>query len=340
MTVPPGEMTETPNCGGEREMDALSDVLRVAHLTGGVFLHAEFFEPWCVASQLKPQYCEPFLGLTSHLILYHYVVEGRLRVQVEGGEPFEMASGEVVMFPRNDMHLLGSQLDLPPVVASDVIVPSPHGGLYAIRLGGEGARTRLVCGFLGCDSVEGNLLISTLPRALRLDVEKGSVAEWIRSTFQYAADEVATGSPGSETVLAKLSELLFVETVRRYVDTLPKGETGWLAGLRDHYVARALALLHHDIARSWTVDELGREVGLSRSALADRFTRLIGVAPMHYLANWRMQVAAQKLRNSSASLAEVAITIGYESEAAFSRAFKKTFLTAPATWRRLHSTTA
>ena len=321
-------------------MDALSDVLRVAHLSGGVFLHAEFFEPWCVAARLSSQYCEPFLGPSSNLILYHYVVEGRLRVQIEGEAPFELASGEVVMFPRNDMHLLGGQLDLPPVVASDVIVKSPSGGLYTIRLGGDGARTRLVCGFLGCDCVESNLLISTLPRALRLNVEEGSAAEWIRSTFQYAADELATGRPGSETVLAKLSELLFVETVRRYADTLEEGETGWLAGLRDRYVARALALFHRDIARPWTVDELGREVGLSRSALGDRFTRLIGVAPMHYLANWRMQVAAQKLRNSDASLAQIANAVGYDSEAAFSRAFKKVFLTAPATWRRSHSTTA
>jgi AraC-like DNA-binding protein len=336
----PGDMTETLNYGGERKMDALSDVLRVAHLTGGVFLHAEFFEPWCMASQLKPEHCEPFLGPTSHMILYHYVVEGRLGVQMEGEESFELASGEVVLFPRNDMHLLGSHLDLPPVMASDVIVPPTDGGLYAIRLGGDGARTRVICGFLGCDNVEGNLVISALPAALRLNVEEGSAAEWIRSTFQYAADEVAAGRPGSETVLAKLSELLFVEAVRRYADTLPEGQTGWLAGLRDRYVARALALFHRDITRSWTVDELGREVGLSRSALAERFTRLIGVAPMHYLANWRMEVAAHELRNSSASLGKVANTVGYESEAAFSRAFKKAFGTAPATWRRSDSKTA
>ena len=321
-------------------MDALSDVLRVAQLTGGVFLHSEFFEPWCITSQLAPEHCKPFLGPISHLILYHYVVEGRLRVRTEGVEPFELASGEVVMFPRNDLHLLGSQLDLPSVASSDLIVPSTNGGLSTIRHGGAGARTRLVCGFLGCDSVESNLLISTLPKVLRLNVEEGSAAEWIRSTFQYAADEVTAGRLGSETVLAKLSELLFVETVRRYADNLSEGETGWLAGLGDRYVARALALFHRDIARPWTVDELGREVGLSRSALGERFTRLIGVAPMQYLANWRMQVAAQKLRNSNASLAQVANTVGYESEAAFSRAFKRAFLTAPATWRRSQSNAA
>ena len=174
--------------------------------------------------------------------------------------------------------------------------------------------------------------ISTSPSLLKLNAEQGGAAEWIRSTFQYAADEVAAGRPGSETVLAKLSELLFVEAVRRYAESLPPGETGWLAGLRDPHVARALALLHRDIARPWSVDDLSREVGLSRSALADRFIGLIGMPPMHYVANWRMQVATQKLRSTSASLAQVADLVGYSSEAAFSRAFKKAFGTAPATW--------
>src|SRR5262249_24978541 len=203
--------------------------------------------------------------------------------------------------------------------------------------GGGGKRTRMICGYLGHDSAEENPVISTLPPLLKLDAEQGGAAEWIRSTFQFAAEEVAAGRPGSETVLAKLSELLFVETVRRYVENLPDGQTGWLAGLRDTYVARALALLHRDIARAWSVDELGREAGLSRSALADRFIRLIGGPPMHYLANLRMQVAMQTLRDTSASLAQVADMVGYESEAAFSRAFKKATGTAPATWRRSHN---
>jgi AraC-like DNA-binding protein len=316
-------------------MDALSDVLRVARLTGGVFLHAEFFEPWCMSSQLKPEHCAPFLGPASHLILYHYVVEGRLGVRLEDEPAFELAPGEVVLFPRNDLHLLGSDIDLPPVLGSDVIVPPENGGLSTIRLGGNGARTRVICGFLGSDSGEDNPVLSTLPASLRLNVEDGGGAEWIRSTVQYAADEVAAGRPGSETVLAKLSELLFVEAVRRFAENLPEEEIGWLAGLRDPYVARALALFHARIDHHWTVDELGREVGLSRSALADRFTRLIGQAPMHYLANWRMQVAAQSLRSTNSSLAQIAESVGYESEAAFSRAFKKAFGTAPAAWRRL-----
>ncbi len=317
-------------------MDALSDVLRVAHLTGGVFLHADFFAPWCIAARIPREHCGPSLGPASHLIIYHYVIEGELHVRLDGSdkEDVVLGGGEVVVLPRNDHHLMGSDLNLPPVLGRDIVQPPTGGGLYSIHHGGDGKRTRMICGYLGCDSAKSNPVISTLPPLLKLKVEQGGAAEWIRSTFQYAAEEVAAGRPGSETVLAKLSELLFVEAVRRYAEALPDGQTGWLAGLREPYVARALALLHGEIARPWTVDDLGREVGLSRSALADRFIQLIGVPPMHYLTGWRMQVAAQKLRDTSASLAQVADLVGYESEAAFSRAFKKEFGTAPATWRR------
>jgi AraC-like DNA-binding protein len=320
-------------------MDALSDVLRVARLTGGVFLNAEFFAPWCIAARLAPEHCGPTIGPASHLIIFHYIVEGELHVRVEGaeGRPLALEAGEVVLLPRNDLHLMGSDLNLPAVQASQIIQAPRNGGLFSIHHGGEGARTRLVCGFLGCDRAESNPVISTLPPVLKFNLEGGAAAQWIDSTFQYAAEEVAAGRPGSETVLAKLSELLFVEAVRRHAESLPQDETGWLAGLRDPYVARALALLHRDIARPWDMDNLGREVGLSRSAFADRFIRLIGVPPIHYLASWRMQVATQKLRDTSASLAQVAEMVGYNSEAAFSRAFKRAVGSAPATWRRLNS---
>jgi AraC-like DNA-binding protein len=339
MINPPGVMTETPDSGRKERMDALSDVLRIAHLTGGVFLHAEFFAPWCISARVGPEHCAPAVGPASHLIIYHYIVEGDLRIRVEGetGEGLVVGTGEIVLLPRNDLHLIGSDLSLLPVAGSDVIHPPKNGGLFSIHHGGAGKRTRMVCGFIGCASIQGNPVIASLPSLLKLNLQQGAAAEWIRSTLQYAAQEVSVGRPGSETVLAKLSELLFVETVRRHVEALPDGQTGWLAGLREPYVARSLSLLHRDIARRWTVDDLGREVGLSRSALADRFIRLIGLPPMHYLANWRMQVAAQKLRNTSATLAQVAEFVGYESEAAFSRAFKKAFGVAPATWRRSNS---
>jgi AraC-like DNA-binding protein len=316
-------------------MDALSDVLKVAHLTGGVFLRADFFAPWCMAARVPAEQCQPALGPASHIILYHYVVEGALRVRVgEDGPEVLVVAGEAILLPRNDPHLMGSDLSLRPVAGRDIVHPPKDGGLYSIHHGGNGERTQVVCGFLGCASAKDNPVISTLPPMLKFTVDEGAAGEWIRSTFRYGAEEVSAGRPGSETVLAKLSELLFVEAVRRYAESLPDGQTGWLAGLREPYVGRALALLHRDTTRRWTLDDLGREVGLSRSALADRFIRLIGMPPMHYLAHWRMHVATQKLRNTNASLAQVAESVGYESEAAFSRAFKKAFNVAPATWRR------
>jgi AraC-like DNA-binding protein len=318
-------------------VDALSDVLRVAHLTGGVFLHAEFFAPWCLATKVSPEHCTPALGAAPHLIPYHYVLDGALVLRVGESEPLSLEAGELVMLPRNDLHVMGSDLALRPVPGREVIQMPGRGQLWSMRHGGDGARTRIVCGFLGCDGPDTNPVIAALPAVVKLTLEPGAAAEWIRSTFRFAAEEVAAGRPGSETVLEKVSELLFVEAVRRHAERLPEGQTGWLAGLRDPHVARALALMHREVARAWTVDELGREVGLSRSALAERFIRLIGVPPIHYLARWRMQVAMQKLRGTGASLAEVADTVGYESEAAFSRAFKKAVGTAPATWRRARS---
>ena len=315
-------------------MDALSDVLRVIRLKGGVFLHAEFTAPWCVSSQVSPEDCGPHLQGSEHLVLYHYVVEGRLATQIAGGAPVEIEAGEVVIFPHNHGHLMGSDLKLAPVPTRNVVSASPGGGMWVIRHGGGGEKTRIVCGFLGCDRLENNPLAASLPPVLRYDTRHGNTATWIRSSLEYAADEIASRRAGSETVLAKMSELLFVEALRRHVETLPEEQTGWLAGLKDPFVARALSLMHGRLTKEWTVDDLGRQVGLSRSALADRFTRLIGEPPMRYLARWRLQVAANQLRNSDAPLARIAEQVGYESEAAFNRAFKRSFGVPPATWRR------
>jgi hypothetical protein len=179
-------------------MDALSDVLRVMHLTGGVFLNAEFFAPWCIAVRLTPEHCAPVLGPASHLILYHYVVEGELRLRIDGeaGEAVALGAGDVALLPRNDLHFMGSDLNLPPVRGSEIVQPPKNGGLFSIRHGGNGQRTRMVCGFLGCDSAESNPVISTLPPALKFNLEKGGAAEWMRSTFHYAAEEVARRPPG------------------------------------------------------------------------------------------------------------------------------------------------
>ena len=334
MTRAPDVLPGTPEGRCDGQMDALSDVLRVVRLKGGVFLHAEFTEPWCMFSEIATEDLGSLLEGSDHLVLYHYVVEGRLSAQIPNGKPVEVEAGEVILFPHNHGHLLGSHLDLPPVPSKQVVRAAPDGGLWEIRHGGGGARSRIVCGFLGCDRMEGNPLAASLPPVLTFDTRQGAAAAWMRSSLEFAANEISQRRAGSETVLAKLSELLFVEAVRRYVETLPQEESGWLAGLKDPFVSRALALLHARVDKQWTVDDLGREVGLSRSALADRFTRLIGEPPMRYLARWRIQVAANQLRNSDAPLARIAEQVGYESEAAFNRAFKRSFGTPPAAWRR------
>jgi AraC-like DNA-binding protein len=315
-------------------MDALSDVLRTIHLKGGVFLHAEFSQPWCLGSKILPVSCAPFLGETSEIIPYHYVVDGQLKVRVPDGPTHELDTGGLALLPRNDYHLLGGDLDLPPIPSKDVVKPPTNGGLATIRLGGGGAQTRIVCGFLGGERIQANPVMSSLPTVLCLAYREGRSAEWIHSMFTYAADEMAAGRMGSETVFGKISELLFVEAVRRYTERLPEGQTGWLAGLKDPYVSRALTLLHAKLHAPWTVEELGRKVGLSRSALADRFCQVIGVPPMQYLTRWRMQVAAQELINSSKSIPQIAQDIGYDNEASFTRAFKRCMGAPPATWRR------
>src|SRR5262245_54866774 len=202
-------------------------------MTGGVFLDAEFGAPWCVAAKIAPEYCMPALGDAPHLIPYHYVVEGQLRLQVdgEGTPPVTIDAGDVVVLPRNDAHLMGSDLAQAPVAISDLVRLPVTGQFWSLRHGGEGERTRIVCGFLGCDSPDTNPVLTSLPPVVTLTPEAGATAEWIRSTLRFAAEQVAAGRPGSDTVLGKVSELLFVEAVRRYTESLPEDQTGWLAGL-------------------------------------------------------------------------------------------------------------
>jgi AraC-like DNA-binding protein len=315
-------------------MDAFSDVLRSARLSGGVFLHAEFTAPWCVSARMSPELCSRFLGAAAHLIPFHYVVEGEFEVSVGDDVVMRLGPDEVVLFPRNDVHLMGSDLRLTPVPVSEIIVPPDGGRLASIRHGGGGAATRLICGYLGSESALLNPVIQALPAAVEFNVEGSRPAAWIRATFEYAAQEIEGLRAGSDTVLAKISELLFVEAVRGYIDSAPLDRSGWLAGLSDPTVARVLAMLHADVQRAWSVEELAREAGVSRSVLAERFARIIGMGPIHYLAHWRLQMAAHELKASPTTVARIAERSGYESEAAFSRAFKKAFGTAPAAWRR------
>jgi AraC-like DNA-binding protein len=315
-------------------VDALSDVLRVVDLFGGVFLHADFTEPWCLLSRVRPDDCGALLPDAEHVILYHYVIAGRMALKIADAPAVEVVAREAVILPRNDAHRMGSDLGLTPVDSHEISRTAADGGLAEIRHGGGGARTRIICGFLGCRHLAGNPLLRALPPVLKLDTRDGRAAEWMRVSFEFAADEIAAGRAGSDMMLAKLSELLFVEAVRRHVESLPAGQVGWLAGLRDPFLARTLALIHGRLNEPWTVDDMAREVGLSRSALAERFTRRMGEAPMHYLSRWRLQVAAQRLSTGDDPAQQIAYDVGYESEAAFNRAFKRLFGAPPATWRK------
>jgi AraC-like DNA-binding protein len=314
-------------------VDALSDVLAAVRFTSSAFLDAEFTTPWCIAAQVGPEDCQPLGSVPAQIIAYHYVVAGRLFLEVTGAPPAELLAGEIVLLPHNDPHTLGSAPGLRPMVADDLIQP-PNGSAPALlRYGGGGDVTHVVCGFLGCD-VPQNPLVATLPEILTFSVREGAAGGWIGHSFQRAAEEFAVSGVGSTTVLSKLAELLFVEAVRRYLATLPEDQTGWLAGLRDRIVGRALALLHSRAAHPWTTEELAQDVGLSRSAFAERFTGLVGMPPMRYLAKWRLQLAAVRLKESPRSTGQIAFEVGYESEAAFSRAFKRFFGTTPGAWRQ------
>ena len=316
-------------------MDALSEVLKAQRLTSGIFLEADFTAPWCIDSAPGKQELRRMLPGAEHVAIYHLLVEGRCRARLpDGSDTIELNAGDLLMFPQGDGHRMGSDLHLVPVPAGSLVEPSPEGGLAHMNHGGGGARTRFVCGYLACDSRLCRPLLGALPRMLRVPLGDGPAAGWIVNTLQRGTEETRAPRAGADAVLAKLSELLIIEAIRTYIETLPEGQRGWFAGLRDPHVGRALALMHAGPGRAWTVDDLGRDVGLSRSALAERFALLIGEPPMQYLTRWRLALAARALKESRDSVLRIAEQVGYESEAAFNRAFKREFGMPPATWRR------
>jgi AraC-like DNA-binding protein len=316
--------------GGGRMMDVLGDILSTMKLSGSVFLECEFSAPWCVTSSIDTESCAAFFPEPEHVIGYHYVISGSLLCSVGEGEPIVVRAGQIMLLPHGKMHLLGSQLDLNPTPSETLLQPSEDGGLMRIRWGGGGERTNIYCGFLGTLTPV-NAFLMSLPKLLVIDASKGASGEWLASSFRFASNESAAGSP---ELLGRLAELLFLEAVKHYVANLPPGHSGWLSGLRDPHISRALTLIHSRYAEDWTTDALAREAGLSRSAFADRFTSLIGDPPMRYLSRRRMNAAANLLREGKHNNANIAYAIGFNSEAAFNRAFKKEFGTPPASWRR------
>jgi AraC-like DNA-binding protein len=314
-------------------MDAILDILHATRLTGGIFLDAEFTAPWCVTARIGPEDCTPFGPRPVNIIAYHYVSEGRLFLTVDDEPPVAVEVGEIVILPRNDPHRLGSDLNLRAVSAERLIQPAAGGPLARIVYGGGGDRTRILCGFLGNDTPN-DPIVRILPRVLKVHVADSPSGTWIESSLRFGVEEQAAGAVKSPAVLARLTELLFMEAVRRYLVSLPAGQSGWRDGVRDPMVGRALGLLHSRLNRHWTTHDLAGAVGMSRSAFAERFTRIMGEPPMRYLAQQRLQAAAERLRNSSESISRIAFKVGYESEAAFNRAFKREFGVPPSSWRK------
>ncbi|HKY32418.1 MAG TPA: AraC family transcriptional regulator [Candidatus Polarisedimenticolia bacterium] len=315
-------------------MDALSDVLRIVRLTGAVFMDAEFGEPWCIGEPAGVEVCIEHLPDAQHVVFYHLVTEGRCQVSVAGQAPVSAGTGDLVVIPGGEAHALGSDLSRLPVPGEPFVVRRGPDDVPRVRHGGGGAATRMVCGYLACHSSLFETVLAALPRVMIVSMRDGPAAQWLTSSIRFSVAESAAQRTGAGAMLAKISELMFLEAIRRHIETMPADQTGWLAGLRDPSVGRALALIHSKPAGGWTVEELARAVGVSRSVLAERFTSLVGQPPMQYLARWRLRLAGDLLRSSRQTVAGVAGEVGYESEAAFSRAFKREMGLAPAAWRR------
>jgi len=315
-------------------MDVLSEVLSSIRLQGALFFNAEFSAPWWLSSSGAAGIA-PFLpSKDAHLIMFHFLTEGRAYASLEGGKQIELSAGDIVVFPGGDPHLIGNGSPQRPVDSFRTFAKNVEDGLKVVRFGGGGEITRFVCGYMACDPRLCDVLLAGLPRILKVPVASGPSGEWIENSIRFSVGASSEAGAGSSLVVGKLSEVLFVETLRRYMSMLPEQETGWLAGVRDPNLARALALLHRNPARQWTVTGLAKEVGLSRTRLAERFRHFLRMSPIAYLTDWRMRLGAEALQRTEKSVLEVALDVGYSSEAAFNRAFKRTYETPPAQFRR------
>jgi len=315
--------------------DVLSDVLRAVRLTGAVYFDFELSSPWVAEAPPSREIAGKVMPGAQRVIEYHLIARGSCWGHAVGQEPMPLREGDLIVFPQGDAHVLSSAPGMRAAPDMSVFAhPStPLPIVYEIGGGGP-ERTRIVCGFLGCDERPYNPLLTALPTVIHLAAAgPHGATSWLGTLLNIAVKESGSARAGGENVLARLSELMFVEAIRRYLETLPPAETSWLAGLRDPVVGQALSALHGQPSQPWTVERLARLVGLSRSVLAERFTDMVGQPPMQYLALWRMQLASRLLVEGG-HVASVAGAVGYESEAAFSRAFKKLVGQAPATWRK------
>ncbi len=334
--------------------DPLSDVLRRVHLQGSLLMHVSAQAPWVVEALPAASIAQAVLPGAAHVMAYHVLTCGSCCAAVIGQPPVHAERGDVLVYPHGDAHVLSSAPGMRAGYAVNPFFAAPSGRPpFRLRVRGSevapdandaapaAGATTLLCGFFGCDAQPFNPLLAHLPRLLHLRRAGSGDADPQRlvDTFiRTATLESEHPRPGGQAVLERLSEMMFVDLVRRYLDTMPQDRTGWLAGLRDRHVGRALGLLHQRPAEAWSVEALSDAVGLSRSALHERFVLLLGLAPMQYLARWRMQLASDLLSHGDCAVVSVAQQVGYASEAAFVRAFKKATGVPPGRWRRARRT--
>jgi AraC-like DNA-binding protein len=315
-------------------MDAFSEVLSGVRLNGAMFFSAEFSAPW----RLSTPHCRALVSTLApgapHMLIYHLVVDGSARVRLDGGRDVELSPGDIVVFPHGDPHHLSGGSGANQVESAEVLRKIATRDLSSMHAGGGGATTRFVCGYLTFDPFLCGPILESLPPMLKVNVRTDRSGHWLEQSILHLVDEAASDRAGSDAMLARLSEALFVDTLRRYVTGLPDQTIGWLAGARDPVVGKSLALLHRRANHPWTIAELATDVGLSRSALVERFRRYLSEPPMAYLTGWRLRLAAQALTSTPKGVADIAAEVGYESEAAFNRAFKRAFGVPPARYRR------
>jgi AraC-like DNA-binding protein len=312
--------------------DVLAEMLRAVRLTGSVFFDACFSAPFGVISPKRYEEGTPMAHL-RHVSVFHLVASGGCTIEIATGERRAVSAGDILLLPFADAHKFWNGEFVEMAFGPDIMRPGPVKGMWTVNHGGGGEMTRMVCGFIESSEFLFAPVFRSLPPLLVDRTGDDKVSALITSTVKEILALADAAAPGSELMLGRLMELLFVEVVRRYAARLPANATGWFAALNDPIVGRALQFVHADPARRWTVDDLAREAGASRTVLAERFTAIMGQAPIEYVTSWRMQLAADRLRNSNDSLAAIAADVGYESEAAFNRAFKRVTGVTPGRWR-------
>lgn len=331
MTGPPPSFADRPEAAGV-EHDVLADMLRKLRLTGSVFLDARFSAPFGVVSPKRFDGRAPLAHL-RHVSIFHLIAEGGCTIETAAGERRYISAGDIVLLPFADTHRFWNGHVSQMAFGPDLFRPGPIDGMWRIDHGGGGVTTRMVCGFVESSEFLFAPIFRSLPGLLVEQTEDGKISALITSTVREILNLAEAAAPGTELMLGRLMESLFLEVVRRYAARLPPNATGWFAALNDTIVGRALEIVHGDPARRWTLDDLARAAGASRTVLAERFRAVLGQAPIEYVTSWRMQLAADRIRHSGDGLAAIAAEVGYESEAAFHRAFKRVTGVTPGQWR-------